>query len=261
MSSTRIHKPAISIVIPTFNRAAKVLRAIDSVLRQSFADFELIVVDDSSEDQTKVWLSNVNDSRFRYLRVEHGGVAKARNAGVALAQADWLCFLDSDDVWRKHKLSEQVRYHVQHPDILISQTEDVWIRDSVRVNKMNKHKIREGSIFRESLRLCLICCSSVMLSKKLFVEVGRFDETLKTCEDYDLWLRILAFHPVGFIPKVLVTKFGGHADQLSKKYPMMDSYRLVALKKLLTSAKLNDQQREWVLEEIIYKENILLRKI
>ncbi len=265
--------PLISVIIPTYNRCGKVHRAIDSVLRQSFKDFELIVVDDASTDRTAFWCEKYSEVRFKYSsltplpggervpggreRVLSRGPAAARNFGAKLAQGEWLCFLDSDDVWYRHKLSEQVRFHADNLQILISQTDDVWIRNSMRVNKMQKHAVREGSIFKDSLERCLICCSSVMVNKKLFFDVGGFDETLETCEDYDLWLRILAKHQVGFVKKALVTKFGGHEDQLSKKFPVMDKYRIYALEKLLAAGNLNHEQANLVSNAIKIKSEIV----
>lgn len=251
------NKMLVSIIIPTYNRAGKLLRAVDSVLRQSYKDIELIVIDDGSTDQTSFWVERYKDPRIKYYKIANSGVARARNYGVKKAKAEWVCFLDSDDLWRRHKLSEQLRFHDQHRDILISQTDDVWIRSSKRVNKKKKHQIREGRIFEDSLRLCLICCSSVMIKKKLFNDLGGFDEGLVTCEDYDLWLRVLANNPVGFVKKELVTKFGGHEDQLSKKYPMMDKYRVYALEKLLKSEILNTRQMDMIHKEILYKKAIL----
>lgn len=247
----------ISVIIPTFNRCGKVHRAMDSVMRQSFKDFELIVVDDGSTDRTAFWCEGFGEKDFRLEKINHQGVAAARNFGAKTAKGDWLCFLDSDDVWHRHKLSEQVRFHAANPQILISQTDDIWIRNSVRVNKMQKHAIREGSIFKDSLERCLICCSSVMVQKKLFFDEGTFDESLETCEDYDLWLRILAHHEVGFVKKALVTKFGGHEDQLSKKFPVMDKYRIYALEKLLAAGSLNHEQEDLVREAIKTKSDIV----
>lgn len=247
----------VSVVIPTYNRAGTVLRAVDSVLNQSFKDFELIVVDDGSTDDTKLWIKGYKDPRLKIFSIPHGGVARARNFGANESRGEWLCFLDSDDVWRRHKLSEQIRYHAAHPEILISQTDDVWLRHSRRVNKMKKHAAREGDIFCESLQLCLICCSSVMIKKSLFDAIGGFDESLPTCEDYDLWLRITAKHSVGFVAKPLVTKFGGHADQLSKAYPMMDRYRILALEKLIASNKLSEPQLRWAKAALLEKRGII----
>lgn len=247
----------ISIIIPTYNRSGACLRAVDSVLNQSFKDFELILVDDGSTDHTQKWISSYTDKRLEYFKTGHQGVAHARNFGVQKAKGEWICFLDSDDVWRRHKLSEQVRFHMAHPKILISQTDDVWIRNARRVNKMKKHEFREGNLFKESLKLCLICCSSVMLKKSLFWEVGGFDESLPTCEDYDLWLKITAHHDVGFVQKPLVTKFGGHADQLSKKFKVMDSFRTQSLQKILDLGILTPEQREWTLAELERKKTIM----
>lgn len=247
----------ISVIIPTHNRLGMVLRAVDSVLDQSYKNLELIVVDDGSTDKTADYIPRYEDSRLKYVYQKNQGVSKARNLGVAQAHADWICFLDSDDVWRRHKLSEQLRFHDQNRQFLISQTDDVWIRNSVRVNKMKIHDTRAGDIFEASLRRCLICCSSVMIKKSLFDDVGGFDETLVTCEDYDLWLKILAKYPVGFVDKKLVTKFGGHADQLSKHYSVMDQYRVASLEKLLSSGVLNDKQRNMVENEISYKKIII----
>lgn len=247
----------VSVIIPTYNRSGKVHRALDSVLRQSFKDFEVIVVDDGSTDDTSFWMSFYKDTNLKTIHQENKGVAAARNLGVEHSQGEWLCFLDSDDVWHRHKLSQQVHYHAAHRDILFSQTDDVWLRNSVRVNKMKKHMTREGDIFKESLRLCLVCCSSVMIQKELFLKTGGFDERLPTCEDYDLWLRLLIHHPVGFVSKKLVTKFGGHEDQLSKKYEMMDQYRLQSMRQLIKHPDLSDEQRNQVQSEIDFKSEII----
>jgi glycosyltransferase involved in cell wall biosynthesis len=138
----------ISIIIPTHNRSGMLLRAVDSVFNQSFKDFELIIVDDGSTDHTEKWIKGYTDPRLKYFKTEHHGVAHARTFGVRQARADWICFLDSDDLWRRHKLSEQIRFHMAHPEILISQTDDLWIRKGKRVNKMKKHEFREGNLFK-----------------------------------------------------------------------------------------------------------------
>lgn len=247
----------ISVIIPTHNRCNRVQKAVESVLHQTHRDLDLIVVDDGSDDGTGPALARYQDSRFKYHKIPHGGVACARNFGARQAQADWLCFLDSDDVWMKDKLAEQVRFHREHPEFLISQTDDVWFRHGRRVNKKKIHMVRDGFLFPDSLRRCLVCASSVMLKRELFLQVGGFDEFLPVCEDYDLWLRILARNPVGFVKKPLVIKYGGHADQLSRKYPAMDRFRVYVLKKLLGLGVLSEEQREMVHVEIEFKAGIL----
>ncbi len=251
--------PLISVIIPTYNRKALVLRALDSVLRQSYPNFEVLICDDGSTDKTQEWISRVQSDRVRYYKTQHHGVASCRNFGARHAKGQWLAFLDSDDVWHRHKLSEQGRFHHLHPEFLISQTDDFWIRDGKRVNKMKKHSLRSGSLFVESLERCLVCCSSVMVHKNLFWAYNGFNEDFQTCEDYDLWIRILSAHPIGFVAKILVTKFGGHADQLSKKYPVMDRYRLKALYHLLENFSLDLEQRNAVESQIRTKEKIVNR--
>lgn len=109
----------------------------------------------------------------------------------------------------------------------------MWIRKSKRVNPMNKHKKKSGDIFIESLELCLISPSAVALRRELFDEFGMFDENLPVCEDYDLWLRITSKEDVGFIDEKLIVKYGGHDDQLSKRYWGMDRFRVYSIIKLL----------------------------
>lgn len=247
----------VSTIIPTHNRSQIVLRTIGSVLKQTYADLELIVVDDGSTDGTCESIKQISDPRFRFFQIPHAGVAAARNYGVKQARGEWICFLDSDDVWHKDKLEKQIRFHEQNPEYVFSQTDDIWIRNNVRVNKRKKHSIREGDIFKDSLKLCLVCCSSVMIRKDVFLTAGAFDESLPTCEDYDLWLRLLARFPVGFVNIPLVTKYGGHEDQLSKKFSIMDQYRILSLEKLLQNSVLNDEQREWVVEELEWKRTIV----
>lgn len=240
----------ISVIIPTFNRAGPVCRALDSILRQSFSDFEVIVVNDGSTDDTLYWLNGYTDKRLKVVTTQNHGVAHARNTGAKLAQGEWLCFLDSDDVWRKHKLSEQIRYHSSHPDTLISHTEDMWLRQSERVNKPKKYWHRHGDLFYTSLCTCVISSSTVMLKKNLFFSFGGFDEDFEVCEDYDLWIKITKDHTVGFIHKILATKFGGHPDQLSHQFQFMNNYRRKALENILASHQLNDDQKQAIIHEI-----------
>ena len=132
----------------------------------------------------------------------------------------------------------------QHPEYRIAQTEEIWIRSGKRVNPMKKHQKYGGMIFERCLPLCIVSPSAVVIHRSLFEEAGLFDESLPACEDYDLWLRIAARHPVGLIEKPYVTKFGGHADQRSREFPAMDRFRIYALKKILNSGVLDAAQEK-----------------
>jgi glycosyltransferase involved in cell wall biosynthesis len=224
--------PYFSVIIPVYNRYHCVRKAIDSVLSQTFADYELIVVDDGSTDDTPRVAEEYAD-RIRYLRRENRGVSAARNTGVTASTASWLAFLDSDDLWLPGKLERQARFIRENPGIMIHQTDETWIRRGRRVNPRERHLKREGHIFIDSLGLCLISPSAAIMSRECFDRYGPFDEDLPACEDYDLWLRVTARERVGLAPERLVVRHGGHADQLSARYPAMDRFRVYAILKLL----------------------------
>jgi glycosyltransferase involved in cell wall biosynthesis len=233
--------PKVSVIIPTFNRAQLLGEAIESVLTQKVSDVELLVIDDGSTDDTAAGLEAYGD-RLTVLRQPNRGVSSARNLGIDNARADLIAFLDSDDIWLPGKLSRQLAFFRNSLDALICQTEEVWIRKGVRVNPKNRHRKPSGDIFTPSLELCLVSPSAVMMHRQLFEAVGRFDEALPACEDYDLWLRIASRYPVYLIDTPLIVKRGGHADQLSRMKGL-DRYRIASLRNLLESGTLSGEQQ------------------
>ena len=226
--------PITSVIIPTYNRWPLVAEAVDSVLAQSFQDIEIIVVDDGSTDGTTNRLAKF-DGRLRLFTTTGRGVAAARNFGVSQAQGCYVAFLDSDDFWLPGKLETQIAFLDRHPEIQICQTDEIWVRNGVRVNPKAMHRKPSGDIFVRSLDLCLISPSAVMMTRELFQRIGGFDESFPVCEDYDLWLRVTSVYSVPLIPEALVVKRGGHADQLSRSLWGMDRYRVLALQKILRS--------------------------
>jgi glycosyltransferase involved in cell wall biosynthesis len=245
----------VSVIIPTYNRRDFVREAIASVLAQSYQDFELIVVDDGSTDGTEDVVHEFPQAR--YVWQENRGVSSARNAGVALSRGALLAFLDSDDLWQPSKLVAQVAFFDEHPDARICQTEELWLRNGVRVNPRGKHRKPSGDIFAASLHLCLVSPSAVMMRRELFEQMGGFDESLPACEDYDLWLRIAVREPAPLIEEPLVIKRGGHADQLSRRFWGMDRFRVAALCKLLSSGILSVEQRRLTEAVLLSKCRIL----
>ena len=216
--------------MPTFNRAHCLERAIDSVLDQTFRDYELIVVDDGSTDHTADLLKRYDDS-LKSIHQQNRGVSAARNTGIRAARGELIALLDSDDCWLPTKLERQVDFFETHPQAQVCQTEEIWIRNGRRVNPKRRHRKFSGLIFEKSLPLCLVSPSAVMLRKSLFDQVGLFDERLPACEDYDLWLRITWKYPVDLILAPLIVKHGGHADQLSRR-PELDKYGRGASRRL-----------------------------
>ncbi len=245
----------VAVIIPTYNRKAMVQEAIGSVLRQSYRNFELIVVDDGSTDGTGEVLRHF--PQIRYFLQERRGVSAARNFGVRKAQGRLIAFLDSDDLWLPQKLEVQVAFMQENPKVQICQTEEIWLRNGVRVNPRKRHRKPSGDIFAPSLELCLVSPSAVVIRKEFFEEMGGFDESLPACEDYDLWLRIAAEESVPLIEKPLVIKRGGHPDQLSHLFWGMDRFRVAALCKLLASGRLSPEKQSLTIQALVKKCQIL----
>ena len=240
----------VSVIIPTFNRAAKTVRAVSSILQQGFGGYEIIVVDDGSTDETQRVLHRFKDRIHTMAHGTNRGVSAARNTGIEASTAPLIAFLDSDDYWLPEKLSVQTAFFEQNPHAMICQTEETWIRNGKRANPKKRHLKPSGDIFEPSLELCLVSPSAVMLKRALLQEVGLFDEDLPACEDYDLWLRIACRYPVFLIRQSLVIKEGGHADQLSARFRGMDRFRIKALVKLLRESPLNETQQKAALREL-----------
>ena len=248
--------PAVSVIIPAFNRAWCLRETLQSVLDQTFRNFEIIAVDDGSTDGTAALLRQFSQVRVHRWE-DNRGVSAARNRGIAMARGEWICFLDSDDRWVENKLQVQVDWMQAHPECPACYTDEIWIRNGVRVNPKNKHRKYSGDIFRQCLPLCIISPSSIMMRASVLEAIGGFDTDLAACEDYDLWLRLASRYPVEFIPEKLIIKTGGHADQLSQKFRGMDRFRVYALEKILKQNTLSPQQRAWVLEALIENCSIL----
>jgi glycosyltransferase involved in cell wall biosynthesis len=254
MNKIENKNPLVSVIIPTYNRGWILNEAIDSVLSQGFDDFELIVVDDGSTDNTQDILDGYARD-ITVIRQDNRGVSAARNAGIDSASGQFIAFLDSDDLWLPGKLSLQVDFFNSNPEALICQTEEIWIKNGKRVNPKKHHKKFSGMIFRHSLPLCIVSPSAVMLKKSLLDKTGVFDESFPACEDYDLWLRISCKYPVFLIDTPLIIKRGGHEDQLSKT-PKLDKYRIRALKKMIQSNLLSKDQQIDAVKMIEEKCNI-----
>ncbi|HIJ36627.1 MAG TPA: glycosyltransferase family 2 protein [Deltaproteobacteria bacterium] len=255
----------ISVIIPTFNRALKVARAVASVLYQRYTDYEIVVVDDGSDDDTRTFLKQFGKQIRRIDHAKNRGVSAARNTGIQNTDSPFIAFLDSDDYWLPGKLERQMNFFSTEPAAVICQTEEIWIRNGHFANPAKKHRKPTGDLFIPSLKLCLISPSAVMVKRSLLEEVGRFDESLPACEDYDLWLRIACRYPVPLIKEWHVVKEGGHPDQLSSRYRGMDRFRIEAIVKLLKSGVLDLEQTEEAMAElsrkcVIYGKGCLKRK-
>ncbi len=247
----------IAVIIPTYNRCDLLKRAINSVIKQTITPKEIIIVDNGSTDQTYQMVSSLFPE-IDYFIEKKRGVSAARNKGILESKSKWIAFLDSDDAWKPTKLEKQMEYSVFNQDkYRIIHTDETWYRNKNFLNQLKKHKKSGGNIFKNSLQLCCISPSSVLLKKQIFSDYGLFDEKLEVCEDYDMWIRITAKEEVGFLDSPLVLKYGGHGDQLSKKFWGMDRFRIKSLEKNLKNEHFSKSQKINVLDTLIEKLTIV----
>lgn len=253
----------VSVIIPSHNRADFLIGALASVLGQDYPHFELIVVDDGSTDHTRQvtaaaerrWAESGGEpGALRYFFQPNRGPAAARNLGIRQACYDLLAFLDSDDRFLPGKLTRQAAAMAERPEFMLSHTEEIWWRNGSRLNQKRRHRKEGGDIFARSLELCVVGMSTVMMRRQILTGIGFFDESLPCCEDYDLWLRLTARHPVLFVDQPLTEKHGGRSDQVSVRFRVgMDRFRIAALGKLLQGGTLTFEQARLTRRELMRK--------
>ncbi|RMG91174.1 MAG: glycosyltransferase [Candidatus Dadabacteria bacterium] len=250
--------PNVSVVIPTHDRLGLVDEAVASVLEQTFPDLELVVVDDGSTDGTAEHLAaRFSDPRLRIVVQENRGASAARNRGAAETSGEWLAFLDSDDRWLPRKLERQLEALAAHPDHPAAYTEEIWYRNGRWANPRKIHAKYSGWIFERCLPLCIISPSSILMRREVFEALGGFDESLPACEDYDLWLRLAARHPVLLVPERLIVKRNGHPGQLSQAHFGLDRFRVRALWKVAYDPEVPDRLRARALETLAEKARVV----
>ena len=252
---TDIHS-SISVIIPVYNRCTLINRAIKSVMEQTITPDEIIVIDDGSTDGTDKIIKNKHPDII-LLKQKNRGVSCARNNGIKNAKGPWVALLDSDDEWLPEKLEKQLLALQHNSNNKICHTDEIWVRNGVRVNPMKKHRKYGGNIYKYCLPLCVISPSSIMIHKDIFKDVGLFDENIPVCEDYDLWLRICSRYPVLYLREKLVKKYGGHGDQLSRRFWGMDRFRIRALEKMINDPILSENDRMATVATAINKARIL----
>ena len=286
-----MNNPFFSVIIPTHNREKFLKIALESVLQQTFDNYELIIVDDGSTDNTRDMIEGRGTPvarlpsaarrrglarlsakpraeggwdegrkpQIKYLYQENKGPAAARNRGVAESRGRYICFLDTDDRYRRDKLEVTCRYIKKYPQYYVFHTQELWYRQGALLSQKIYHKKPTGFVFENAVKLCSISISTAAIKKDIFETVGLFDEKLPACEDYDFWLRVTHQFPVLLIPECLTIKEGGHPDQQSARYPAMDTFRIYALNKILEAGVLNEAHYKIALGELKNKCEIFIK--
>jgi len=203
--------PKVSVIIPTFNCAQYLPQAIDSVLNQSYQDFEIILVNDGSTDDTQVVVDSYSKKAFNtihYIAQENKGLACARNVGIRNAHGNYLALLDADDVWLPKRLELGVAMLDAHPEIALVHANVVWMTEEGAVQseaKRYRNTFSDQIVKSLFLRNVHISCPTVLMRRECIDKVGMFDENLARlgCEDRDLWVRIAGHYKIKYIPEVL----------------------------------------------------------
>lgn len=221
----------ISVIIPVYNRYEMLKEAVESVLTQENVDLELIIVDDGSNDALmSPGLDFPDDPRISLLRLSHyGKPGKVRNHGAETAQGEYLAFLDSDDLWLPGKLARQLEVFSKHPEASIVHTREIWLREGREISQRKMHHVREGDMFSDSLKKCIIGPSTVLVRREKFAQLNGFRDDLEIAEDYELWLRWTALYPIFYISQPQIVKRAGTWDQLSWKYGQIEKFRIEGL--------------------------------
>jgi glycosyltransferase involved in cell wall biosynthesis len=205
--------PSVSVVIATHNYGRFLSGAVDSVLGQTYQGFEVIVVDDGSTDNTpQVMEAYKADPRVRYERIAHQGQPRAKNAGIHLAQAPVIAFLDADDLWLPSKLEQQMALLTDNPDVGVVHSRRLLMDEAGHELKTVPQAYHRGKVLEALFLDNFVCFSSAVVRRQVFDRVGHFDESLPLSIDYDLWLRAALHYSFDFVDSPLVKYRTGHAS-------------------------------------------------
>ncbi len=227
--------PIVSVVIPTYNAISYLPKTLESVLNQTFTDFEVIIIDDGSSDNTQEWISNLVDPRIKTIRQTNQGVAVARNTGIAVALGDYIAFLDSDDLWKPTKLEQQVQCLEANPDVGLVNTWIENIDEQGNSLAIVPAPEAEGKVWSQIIEENVILCGSVPMIRRLcFESIGKFDPNLLSAEDWDMWIRLAANYAFALIREPLVS-YRQHLQSKSNNLEKHLLYRLKTIDKTFQS--------------------------
>lgn len=198
--------PKISVVIPVYNGAKTIRETLESVLNQTFSDFELIVIDDGSSDSTVNIVNQIQDSRLKVFSYSNAGTAMSRNRGIYQSTGEYISFIDADDLWTADKLEAQLKALENNPQTAVAYSWTNCIDESSKFLRRGGHTTANGDVYAQLLVVNFLANgSNPLIRKQALKEVGEFDKSLVGTEDWDMWLRLAArFHFVAVpTPQIL----------------------------------------------------------
>lgn len=195
----------VSVIIPAYNAMTYLPETMESVLRQTFSSFEVLIVDDGSSDGIGQWASQITDPRVKLISQKNQGVSAARNIGITHSQGEYIAFLDADDLWKPTKLEKQVQCLEDNPAVGLVITWEVFVDEQGNPTGEPKTFYPEGDVFKQMIEKCLIHCGSTPMVRRIcFDSVGVFDRDLRYGEDWNMWTRIASRYPFAVVKEPLV---------------------------------------------------------
>jgi Glycosyl transferase family 2 len=222
LSIKAIVSPKVSIVIPAYNAMTYLPDTLASVFQQTFRDFEILLVDDGSTDSLPIWVAQTVSERVKLIYQPNQGLSAARNTGIMHSESEYIAFLDADDLWHPTKLAQQVQWLDAHPTIGLIYNWTAQIDAAGNPTGRVLGSAIAGNILPQMLQRNIIDCpSSVLVRRQCFDRVGLFDRTLRSVEDWEMWIRIAATHPIAVICQPLVY-YRQHPSNMSKNWRVME---------------------------------------
>jgi len=226
----------ISIIVPAYNAEQTLLETIASVLQQTFSEFELIVINDGSTDQTLKLLSTVEDPRLKVFSYPNGGLPVARNRGISHAAGEFIAFLDADDLWTPDKLELQLAALQKCPEAGVAYSWTCNMDEKGKSFHAGESVFFEGNVYPQLLLINFIANGSNILIRREAIEsVGEFDPTLASCEDWEFYLRLAARWTFVVVPKVQIL-YRQSSGAMSSKIEVMEKYSLIVIERAFQSA-------------------------
>ncbi|MEH2292160.1 glycosyltransferase family 2 protein [Nostoc sp.] len=234
--------PKVSVIIPAYNAMSFLPQALESVLNQTFQDFEVIIIDDGSSDNIATWAAESTHPNIKLISQTNQGQSAARNTGIRLSQGEYIAFLDADDLWEPTKLEKQISAFMDNPELGLVDTWVFLVDEQDNILSQPKIYYDEGNLWQQMLELNLVMCgSSPMVRRQCFETVGYFNQIIKGPEDWHMWTRIAAHYPFKIICEPLV-HYRQHPNSTSRNLELMVSNIIKAIEDLFESVPL---QLQW----------------
>lgn len=228
--------PLISVIIPAYNASQTIRETIETVFKQSFSDFELIVINDGSQDKTLDVLASIRDPRLKVFSYTNAGVSASRNRGLSHARGEFIAFLDADDLWTQDKLEAQLAALQENPQAAVAYSWTNIIDETGQFLRSGVHNSISGDVYEELLlNNFLQSGSNPMIRRQALCEVGGFDESLAYSEDREMWLRLAVRYNFIAVPSVQIL-YRRSASSASANFSKMEAGCLQVIERAFAQA-------------------------